>query len=79
MNMNRNERRTLKKRLAPIARKIAYLENQISKGINKEQNEAEISSIIDSLTMLEMLALEDYVMSKGLLNNFDIKDNKNKK
>lgn len=79
MSMNRDERRALKKKIAPTARRIAYLENQISQGIDKEQNEAEISSIIDSLTILEMLALEDYVMSKGLLNNFDIKDNKNKK
>lgn len=76
--MNREERRAMKKRLAPLARKIAYLENEILKGNNKEQNEAEISAIMESLSLMEMMALEDYIVSKKLLNNFEIKNNDSK-
>lgn len=73
--MNREDRRVLKKKLAPLARKIATLENQIKKGINVDKNEAEITSIIESLSLMEMMALQDYIESKGLLNNFDHNNN----
>ena len=69
--MNRDERRALKKQLAPIARKIAICENQIAQGIDKEKNEAEITALMEPLTLMEMIALQDYIESKGLLNNFD--------
>lgn len=75
MSMNREDRRVLKKKLAPLARKIATLENQIKKGINVDKNEAEITSIIESLSLMEMMALQDYIESKGLLNNFDHNNN----
>jgi hypothetical protein len=73
--MNREDRRALKKKLAPLARKIATLENQIKEGINVDKNEAEITSIIESLSLMEMMALQDYIESKGLLNNFDHNNN----
>lgn len=75
MSMNREDRRALKKKLAPLARKIATLENQIKEGINVDKNEAEITSIIESLSLMEMMALQDYIESKGLLNNFDHNNN----
>lgn len=75
MSMNREDRRALKKKLAPLARKIATLENQIKKGINVDKNEVEITSIIESLSLMEMMALQDYIESKGLLNNFDHNNN----
>ena len=78
MSMNREERRALKKQLAPLARKVASLENQIAQGVNKEANTEEISSIMDSLSLMEMMALEDYIESKGLLNNFDLNNKNNK-
>ena len=78
MSMNREERRALKKKLAPLARKVALLENQIAQGVNKEANTEEISSIMDSLSLMEMMALEDYIESKGLLNNFDLNNKNNK-
>ena len=75
MSMNREDRRALKKKLAPLARKIATLENQLKKGINVDKNDAEITSIIESLSLMEMMALQDYIESKGLLNNFDHNNN----
>lgn len=67
MSMNRADRRQLKKRLVPIAKRIVELEKNIKNNINKEESEAEIESIMNSLSMIEMMALEDYISSKGLL------------
>lgn len=68
MSMNREERREMKKRLAPIARRVAALEKQIKQGINKDAAEAEITEIVGKLTLVEMMALEDYITSKNLLD-----------
>lgn len=67
MSMNRADRRQLKKRLAPIAKRIVELEKNIKNNINKEESEAEIEQIMNSLSMIEMMALEDYISSKQLL------------
>lgn len=67
MSMNRADRRQLKKRLAPIAKRIVELEKNIKNNINKEESEAEIEKIMNSLSMIEMMALEDYISSKQLL------------
>jgi hypothetical protein len=69
--MNREERRALKKKLPPKAREIARLENLAKDPSKKEECEAQISAIMDSMSLMEMMAIEDYIMSKGLLNNFD--------
>lgn len=68
MSMNRDDRRNMKKRLAPIARRVVALEKQIKSGINTAAAEAEISEIMEGLTLMEMMALEDYIMSKKLLD-----------
>ena len=68
MSMNREERREMKKRLAPIARRVAALEKQIKQGIDKDAAEAEITEIVGKLTLVEMMALEDYIASKNLLD-----------
>lgn len=68
MSLNREQRRNLKKKIAPTARKVAALEKKIKLGIDKEINEAEIERIMNSLTMMEMTALEDYIASKDLLD-----------
>lgn len=68
MSMNRQERRRVKKRLAPIARRIVELENNIKNNINKEASEDEMETIIGGLSMIEMLAIEDYICSKKLLD-----------
>ena len=70
MSMNREERRALKKKLAPLAREIAMLENMAKDPAKKEQAEALIAEKMDSLSLIEMLAIEDYIMSKKLLNDF---------
>lgn len=67
MSMNRADRRQLKKRLAPIAKRIVELEKNIKNNIHKEASEAEIEKIMGSLSMIEMMALEDYISSKQLL------------
>ena len=68
MSMNREERREMKRRLAPIARRVVILEKQIKQGINKDAAEAEITEIVGKLTLVEMMALEDYIASKNLLD-----------
>ena len=65
--MNREQRRKLKKRLAPIAKRVAELEKNIKNNYKKEESEQEISSIMSSLSMIEMAALEDYITEKHLL------------
>ena len=67
MSMNRADRRQLKKRLAPIAKRIVELEKNIKNNIHKEASEAEIENILGSLSMIDMMALEDYISSKQLL------------
>jgi hypothetical protein len=65
--MNREQRRKLKKRLAPIAKRVVELEKNIKNNYKKEESEQEISSIMSSLSMIEMAALEDYITEKRLL------------
>ena len=71
MSMNREERRALKKKLAPLAREIVMLEKQAKDPQKKETAEQRISEIMESLTLMEMMAIEDYIVSKKLLQNFD--------
>ena len=68
MSMNREERREMKRRLAPIARRVVALEKQIKQDIDKDAAEAEITEIVGKLTLVEMMALEDYIASKNLLD-----------
>lgn len=58
----------MKKRLAPIARRVVALEKQIKQGADKDAAEAEITEIVGKLTLVEMMALEDYIASKNLLD-----------
>lgn len=58
----------MKRRLAPIARRVVALEKQIKQGVDKEIAEAEITEIVGKLTLVEMMALEDYIASKNLLD-----------
>ena len=69
MSMNREERRALNKKLAPLARQIAKYEILARDPEHKEEAEAKIAELMDSLSIIEMLAIEDYIMSKGLLED----------
>ena len=72
MSMNRAERRALKRKIAPQARLIAELEKQAKDPAKRAECEAKISEIMESMSLMEMMALQDYIESKGLLeNNFD--------
>ena len=72
MSINRAERRALKKKIAPQARLIAELEKQAKDPAKRADCEAKIGEIMESMTIMEMMALQDYIESKGLLeNNFD--------
>ena len=65
--MNRKQRRAMHGRLMPKIKRIVELEKQIKEGINKEEAENEMTQIIESCTMIEMFAIEDYIYSKNLL------------
>ena len=67
--MSRNQRRSMHKRLLPKIKRIVELEKQIKAGIDKEAAEDEMTQIIESCTMLEMFAIEDYIYNKNLLDN----------
>lgn len=79
MSMNREERRALKKKIAPQAREIAKWEKiALDNPSLKGRAEYEIAAIMDKMTLMEMMALQDYIMSKGLLeDNFDSSKNIN--
>ena len=67
--MSREDRRAMHKRLMPTIKRIVELEKQIKAGINKSEAEDEMSQIIESLSMIEMFAIEDYIYNHNLLDN----------
>ena len=77
MSMNREERRKLKNTVAPIAKEIAKLEIKACNPETRAEAEAEIDEYLSKLSIMEMMAVEDYIMSKGLLKN-NFADNNNK-
>ena len=71
MSLNREQRRRLKKALAPLARDIATLEKALKEITDpelKKEIEAEIEKIMSQLSVMEMMAIEDYIASKHLLD-----------
>ena len=70
MSLNREQRRALKKKVAPVARYIAMLEKALKEASEEDKKviEEQISSIMDSFTVMEMMAIEDYIASKKLLD-----------
>lgn len=67
--MDREQRRAMHKRLLPKIKRIVELEKQIKAGIDKSATEDEMTQIIESCSMLEMFAIEDYIYNKHLLDN----------
>jgi len=67
--MNREQRKAMHKRLVPKIKRIVELEKQIKAGIDKSAAEEEMTNIIESCTMIEMFAIEDYIYNKNLLDN----------
>lgn len=58
----------MKKKLAPIARKIAFLEKQIKSGVDVDAATLGIEKLMSNLDMIEMMAIEDYIVSNHLLD-----------
>ena len=69
MSMNREQRRTLDKKLQPTIKRIVELEKKIKAGTDVEKCEEEISFIMNHLTFIEMIAVEEYIYKHNLLNN----------
>ena len=55
------------KKLEKIAKKIAELENKMATGKDTELCENQIMELSKNLTLEEMLAIDDYIMSKRLI------------
>ena len=51
------------KTLERIAKDIKQLEADIEKGINVEENQKRIESLMSRMTIEEMLQLDDYIFS----------------
>ena len=52
------------KRIIRLARKISNLENEIRLGKNVKENEAEIQRITSSLSLQDMLEIDEYITIK---------------
>ena len=55
------------KRIKILANKIAQIEEQIALGNNVQENQNKIQSITDSLTLEEILQIDEYITRKKLL------------
>lgn len=64
--MNRIDRRKRSKELKKIAQRIRNLEELIRLGKNVKSNQDEIQRIMNSLSIEDMLEIDEYIMSKTL-------------
>lgn len=55
------------KRIKILANKIAQIEEQIALGNNVQENQNKIQNITDSLTLEEILQVDEYITRKKLL------------
>lgn len=62
--MNRRERRAL---MRNRVKEIIRLEKECQQGKNVEENQKKLAELASQLTIEEMLALDDYIMSKNIL------------
>ena len=64
--MNRIDRRKRSKELKKIAQRIRNLEELIRLGKNVKSNQDEIQKIMNTLSIDDMLEIDEYIMSKTL-------------
>lgn len=64
--MNRTDRRKRSKELKKIAQRIRNLEELIRLGKNVKSNQDEIQKIMNTLSIEDMLEIDEYIMSKTL-------------
>lgn len=55
------------KRIKILANKIVQIEEQIALGNNVQENQNKIQNITDSLTLEEILQVDEYITRKKLL------------
>jgi hypothetical protein len=53
----------------PTIKRIVALEKQMQAGIDTDAASTEMSQIIEGLTMVEMMAVEDYICKHNLIDN----------
>lgn len=68
-SMNHENRRAMYKRLMPTIKRIVTLEKQMQDGIDTDKASDEMSKIIEGLTLVEMMAVEDYICKHNLIDN----------
>lgn len=56
-----------KKELKKIAQKILKCERKIRKGLNVEENQAQVTELALGLDFEEMLWIDDYIMKQNFL------------
>ena len=64
--MNRIDRRKRSRELKKIAQRIRNLEEMIRLGKNVKSNQDEIQKIMNTLSIEDMLEIDEYIMSKTL-------------
>ena len=64
--MNRIDRRKRSRELKKIAQRIRNLEEMIRLGKNVKLNQDEIQKIMNTLSIEDMLEIDEYIMSKTL-------------
>ena len=64
--MNRTDRRKRSRELKKIAQRIRNLEELIRLGKNVKSNQDEIQKIMNTLSIEDMLEIDEYIMSKTL-------------
>lgn len=55
------------KKIIKLAKKLASLEKKLYSGVNPEEVAAEIEAITTSLTVEEMIQVDEYIIEKKLL------------
>ena len=68
-SLNHEDRRAMHRRLMPTIKRIVALEKQMQAGTDTDAASTEMSQIIESLTMVEMMAVEDYICKHNLIDN----------
>ena len=56
------------KRIKILANKIAQIEEQIALGNNVQENQNKIQNITDSLTLEEILQVDEYITRKKIID-----------
>lgn len=59
----------MKKKIIRAANRIANLESQLALGKDVQKIEEKIQNIADSLSLEEMLEIDEYIMNKKLLKS----------